>query len=259
MHLNIKLCSSALLFFVISQSNCAFSAVAFNLKIVTRSSNTIEVERCGPVACGPLEVPKSMADKVAEGFDISSVDIENDGVQEVSAVNKNGNKCAYFYRVIGNKLQEYSPTKNRLCDYFVDSSYIHSRYKNGATWFEDVYVRKDGQISLIAQDRCIGCGAVFRTIYQRSVAIEKKIVSDDPQFSKRQTVSSSVKSAAATLFSAPDEKSATKMYLVNGDSVDLLDYSEKTSGWYQIKFKRSQKKDIVKWVRCSDLMICQNN
>lgn len=258
MSLNAKPYASIAVVTVIFQSGWAFSSSESSLSAVKTSTEVVEVKRCDTKGCSLIEIPKSLADKVADDFNVAIVDIEDDGVSEVAAIGKNGNKCAYFYRPVGSKLQEYSPTKNRLCDYSVESNYIYSRYKDGAIWVEDVYTRSGGKLLLIAQDRCIGCGEVFRTIYMNSVAIEKKIVSDEPLFSKRQAVSSQVKSAKAKLFTHPEEKSATRMYLVKGDTVELLDYSEKGSGWYLIRFKRRQKQDVVKWVKCSDLAVCDS-
>ena len=96
---------------VIFHSGWAFSSSEFSLSAVKTSTGVVEAKRCEAKGCSLIEIPTSLADKVSDNFNVTIVDIEDDGVSEVAAIDKNGNKCAYFYRPVGSKLQEYSPTK----------------------------------------------------------------------------------------------------------------------------------------------------
>lgn len=61
----------------------------------------------------------------------------------------------------------------------------------------------------------------------------------------------SISSAKAFLFSAPQESALTKMYLVQGDAVEVL---ESKKEWVLIRYISSKAKIIEKWIKVSALL-----
>ncbi|WP_392551887.1 hypothetical protein RHO14_10470 [Orbus wheelerorum] len=55
------------------------------------------------------------------------------------------------------------------------------------------------------------------------------------------------------LFNMPSESDKTKMYLIKGDKVKLLQYS---NSFYQIEYITNKNKTIHKWLHCSAIDAC---
>jgi len=51
----------------------------------------------------------------------------------------------------------------------------------------------------------------------------------------------------ATLYSAPNEQSKTKAYLIRDDEIEILDVKDDNPGWFKIGFK-GKKKTIIRWI-----------
>lgn len=83
----------------------------------------------------------------------------------------------------------------------------------------------------------------------------KLLVSDAASFMERKPINSEVSVERALLYSSPEEKSRTKMYLIKNDKVTLLDYSASDSGecWYLARDKTATEKTIEKWLKCENL------
>ncbi len=63
----------------------------------------------------------------------------------------------------------------------------------------------------------------------------------------------SVTSDKAPLFTSPDLTAASKMYLVKGDKVQVIDNSKMGDGWCLIRYVTKTGKTIEKWAKAQDL------
>lgn len=55
------------------------------------------------------------------------------------------------------------------------------------------------------------------------------------------------------LYASPEMTALTKMYLVKGDRVDILDESKHASAWIRIRYTPKSGKPIEKWVKTGDI------
>ncbi|MDD1622291.1 MAG: hypothetical protein LUQ11_12505 [Methylococcaceae bacterium] len=62
-----------------------------------------------------------------------------------------------------------------------------------------------------------------------------------------------VVSDKAHLYASPEMTAITKMYLVKGDRVDILDESKRASEWIRIRYTAKSGKSIEKWVKTGDI------
>jgi hypothetical protein len=230
---------------------------AYTLEART-GSGPLVVERCAGGRCSPVRLPAQLRDEAAEGFEVSTDDIDGDGTREIVATGSGVNRCSSFYKYNAgsNSLAVYQPTKQSLCNYKSSGDQVFSSYREGATWFEEAYRKEKGRLVLVGRDRCVGCGEVYRTLYQNGRPAEKMVVSDEPTYLERKQRSTTVSSDKAVLYDGPAKSKPTKMYLIKGDPVALVDYDDSEEGWYQVRYLRKNKPDIVKWVQCRDLAIC---
>lgn len=63
----------------------------------------------------------------------------------------------------------------------------------------------------------------------------------------------SVRSDKARLFQSPNLDSRTRMYLVKGDHVGILDDSQLNTGWCKVRYLPKSGKSIEAWMQSSDL------
>jgi hypothetical protein len=63
----------------------------------------------------------------------------------------------------------------------------------------------------------------------------------------------SIGSATARLFTSPNSAAASKMYLVKGDKVQVIDNSKMGDGWCLIRYVTKTGKTIEKWAKAQDL------
>jgi hypothetical protein len=73
---------------------------------------------------------------------------------------------------------------------------------------------------------------------------------DDPKESTRKAI---VRADRASLYLHPEPHSAGKMYLVKGDSVEILDRTKAAAGWYLVRYITKSGKAIEHWMRAEDL------
>ncbi len=62
-----------------------------------------------------------------------------------------------------------------------------------------------------------------------------------------------VSRAKAVLFDTPDSTAPTRMYLVGGDTVQILDTAKRSDGWLQVRYIGRTGRPIDRWIRASDL------
>lgn len=63
----------------------------------------------------------------------------------------------------------------------------------------------------------------------------------------------SVRSDKARLFQSPNIDSRTRMYLIKGDHVEILDDTQLNSGWCKVRYLSKSGKAIEAWMQSSDL------
>ncbi len=67
------------------------------------------------------------------------------------------------------------------------------------------------------------------------------------------TPQASVRSDKARLFQSPNLDSRTRMYLVKGDHVEILDDTQLNTGWCKVRYLPKSGKAIEAWMQSSDL------
>ncbi len=64
-----------------------------------------------------------------------------------------------------------------------------------------------------------------------------------------------VKSEKASLYMKANTSDASKMYLVKGDKVEVIDESKAGDGWFRIRFVTKSGKAIERWAQAQDLEV----
>jgi hypothetical protein len=62
-----------------------------------------------------------------------------------------------------------------------------------------------------------------------------------------------VTSEKAPLYSSPNTDATTRMYLVRGDSIEILDDSNPDRGWVRIRYITKSGKALDRWIQSHDL------
>ena len=79
------------------------------------------------------------------------------------------------------------------------------------------------------------------------------IAAGNPIKQLKQEVTASVKSQKASLYSAPDTATASRMYLLQGDKVEVIDDSKLKDGWCFVRYVTKTGRTIEKWAQAQDL------
>lgn len=220
------------------------------------TANGVQVEKCSASVCESVVVPARLAEKVQEGREIFVDDVDEDGYSELVVTGRGDvNNCSDMYELSNNSKLVEVKFSYPLCNYTVVDGHIVSSYRDGAMWHEDVYRRGEDGYVLLARDRCVGCGEVFRDVFEGDAVPQKMVVSDEASFFDRKQLVTVVRVERAQMYNSPSLADDAAMYLVQGDVVHLVDYSDSGDGWYQLQYNTA-KKPIIKWVRCSDLAVC---
>ncbi|MBU0654589.1 MAG: hypothetical protein KJ914_05575 [Gammaproteobacteria bacterium] len=120
------------------------------------------------------------------------------------------------------------------------------RFTNGKpyTWMETVVVSPEGDL-------------YHAKIYKPDGKLLKTLVAatEDPAEINEKTPPAirKILPAKAPLYDKPDADSKTRMYVIKGDKVELLDYSGDTGEeWFRIRYKGSRV--VEKWVEASAIL-----
>lgn len=186
--------------------------------------------------------------------------------------NSSVNVCYSIYQV-ENRVVSKTPVNilfdsenksRQLCIYrFPEKDRLLNRYRDGSMWHEELYQYIDGIYRLVLVDRCLDCGLSFRTYYNGSQP-DKIIVSDDVLYENRHPVSANVIISKAYLYEKPELEAKSKMYLIQGDSVLLLDYVttvdqfEEAQHWYLVSYPRPQKEPVTRWILADNIKLLEN-
>ncbi|WP_421682962.1 hypothetical protein HKW98_18545 [Stutzerimonas urumqiensis] len=238
---------------------------ASHIKFVFSSPTSLPVRACLSGKCKTIAPSQEMLESIENGYsEISLDDLTLDGNPEVVLTHReegNVNVCSNIYRydLHSGFFSRLEIQPKQLCNYSITNRQIISSYRSKAKWHEDIYSIKDDGLVLEISDSCVGCDQVERTVYLPGGKTEQLLVTNNIDHRLRTPLSTTITSRKATLYREPGLKAPTKMYLVEGDKVDLIAFTEtENSGfWYQIKYATAKGKLIIAWLNCNDLRICQ--
>lgn len=125
---------------------------------------------------------------------------------------------------------------------------LSTAQRSGPRWYETVYQFAEGQVVQYADYSMITETLFYREIYKNEKRVSASVVtntdadSNDPVFRK-------ITLDKAILYDKPDDNTATRMYVIKGDDVELLDYQQDQlyEDWLFIRFKG--RRVIEKWIK----------
>lgn len=130
----------------------------------------------------------------------------------------------------------------------VEKQQLSTAQRSGPRWYETVYQFKEGRIIQHIDYSMIDASLFHREIYQGDKRLSSAVVSNQDAESNELLVRK-ITIDKATLYNQADESTATRMYVIKGDDVTLLDYKEPNmyDGWFFIRF--NGRRVIEKWIR----------
>lgn len=179
------------------------------------------------------------------------VDLDNDGIPEVEIIFKelggqNGPLSLFLkYDSTTNQIKTIVSNTDlhnvKYCD-----GYIISSYSDVGFWYEVVskYDIKSNKIISEYKDKD-GSTDLGLLRYKNNYT---QIVDKNKNILDRQILSLNLK-LKSSLYKSPSESSITKMYLLAGDKVNLLDTKTDENGqeWYYISYQG--KKEVKAWIK----------
>jgi hypothetical protein len=231
----------------------------------------LQVDRLSPLAVSvtfqgesyPLTLPDGFMKEVEGVYDdVYIEDLNGDGVGEVVFRMGGGdlNNCSkvLYYKAAERSLAEMDFGDGPLCNFQIRHDYIVSSFKDGAAWKENVYRVQNGKVKYYISDSCVGCGEIKRKIYNSDGSFIRLLVSDDVDFERRVPLSTEVSSLRAEIFNLPELSKKTNKYLIQGDSITLLDFFKSDDeDWVEFRF--SGVVTTEGWLRCRDLQYCDGH
>jgi hypothetical protein len=186
-------------------------------------------------------------------------DFNFDGLGDVAVLDGIGyGGVNLFYRLYtwdkaAGKFKEFKETiSNPLLD--AKAKTINTSQRSGPRWYSKDYRIFNGKPYLWQDGAMVGSEGdlYFVKTYDSAGKMLKKVVVDEAATPiNEKTVPAMRKIAAdkAVLYAKPDVKAQTKMYVIKGDKVALLDYAENDDGseWFLIRF--NGKKTVEQWVK----------
>ncbi|WP_201699684.1 hypothetical protein [Paraburkholderia hiiakae] len=229
--------------------------------------NTLSVDASGTVrfcntqsGCEDIVPTGDLKRAIDDGYEhISIVDIYKNGNQEVAATS--AGECSRFF-IFNRAIHVFSILRfvgngRDICNYKINGNHLISSYKLDSKQYEDVYEFRNGAYQLVLSDGCVGCDQVTRSAYKNGRLYEKLLVTNQNNYTQRRPVTSSVRADRAWLYSEPSNTSRTKMYLVKGDRVQLLEFNDVDGFWYFVKYISKSDGALMKWVKCENISICK--
>ena len=131
---------------------------------------------------------------------------------------------------------------------------LSTEQRSGPRWYSTDYRFHKGQPYVWSEGVMVGSDGdlYFVKIHNVAGKVIKQVVAEaqDAASVDAKTVAATRKITVskAVLYDKPDTANKTKMYLIKGDNVTLLDYRENDDGseWFLVRFKG--KKVVEKWV-----------
>jgi len=192
--------------------------------------------------------PEKLQFQLEEEYQASFVDLDGDGRKELVMTGPAGvNRCITIYKPspVDGHVSIYQPGGAAICNYQLRAGYLYSQSRDGATVVEEQYLARNGSLVLQARDSCVGCGQVARERFSAGKVAQRGLVN-------------TVVVDKASLFNSADALDPSRMYLVKGDAVEVLERSgEGRSAMFRIRYARPGRPAIEKWLQCSSLGNCR--
>lgn len=219
------------------------------------------VDVCNGSKCRPMPVPEMLQFQLEEEYQASFVDLDGDGRTELVMTGPAGvNRCITLYKPspADGRITVYKPGDASICNYQLRAGYLYSQARDGATVVEEQYLARDGHLVLQVRDSCVGCGQVTRERFAAGKEVQRNLVTDAPRMEDRRPIGNTVVVDKAPLFNSADATDRSRMYLVKGDAVEVLERAGAGhSAMYRVRYARAGKPAIEKWLQCSSLGNCR--
>ncbi|WP_313204110.1 hypothetical protein [Stenotrophomonas sp.] len=219
------------------------------------------VRVCKGSRCSDMPSPEKLQFQLEEEYQASFVDLDGDGRKELVMTGPAGvNRCITIYKPspVDGHVSIYQPGGAAICNYQLRAAYLYSQSRDGATVVEEQYLARNGSLVLQARDSCVGCGQVARERFSAGKVAQRGLVTDAPRMEDRRPIGNTVVVDKASLFNSADALDPSRMYLVKGDAVEVLERSgEGRSAMFRIRYARPGRPAIEKWLQCSSLGNCR--
>lgn len=268
--------------FLLGASLCSLNAAAFTepqghaklpITFSPESKVNVVVEQQGNTIIAKL--PKGKTQQLGEMPDVPEgsqtidglllqADFNFDGYGDVAVLEGVGyGGVNLFYRLhlwnkAQSKFQEYKePISNPTLT--PETKTLSTAQRSGPRWYSTDYRFNKGKPYMWSEGAMVGTDGdlYFVKIYDSAGKVLKKVIADTQDSSdvtaKTPAAIRKITVDKAVLYDKPDAKTKTKMYLIKGDKVTLLDHREGDDGveWFLVRF--DGKKRVEKWVEWSAL------
>ncbi|WP_148093527.1 hypothetical protein [Burkholderia cenocepacia] len=230
-------------------------------------ANELSIDKAGKIrdcsgssVCKDIEPTDDLKKAIDDGYEnLAVVDIYKDGNREIAATSGGGDSCSKFfsYDHASRRFSALKFSDRDICNFRIDGDGLISSYRLDAKQYEDIYKIKNGKYQIAISDACVGCDEISRSVYVDGRVSEKLIVTNQQNYAQRAPVTTAVAVNKARLYDDHSDSSATKMYLLKGDKVQLVEFNSENGLWYLVKYLSRRRGVILKWVKCEDLTICK--
>jgi hypothetical protein len=246
---------------------CTVLLSVFSPLFASAKENILSVDESGAIRlcyensdCKNIFPSGDLKKAIDDGYEhLSIVDIYRNGISEVAATSGGSDECSRFFLLepITFKFSEIKFSAESICNYRVISNHLISSYKLDARQHEDIYELKNGAYQIALSDDCVGCDQVARSVYNDGKLSEKLLVTNQKNYAERSPIKAIVETEKAWLYSDHLDSKRTKMYLIQGDVVRLIDFADSNGLWYFMKYTSKTRGEILGWVKCQDLSVCK--
>ncbi|QVN14626.1 hypothetical protein [Burkholderia sp. LAS2] len=243
------------------------TVVAVSVASAATYANDLSIDKAGKIrdcggssACKEIEPSGDLKKAIDDGYEnLAVVDIYKDGNKEIAATSGGGDRCSKFflYDRASRRFTSLKFSDRDICNFRIDGDSLISSYRLDAKQYEDIYKIKNRKYQIAISDACVGCDEISRSVYVDGRVSERIIVTNQRNYAQRVPVTTTVAANKARLYDDHSDTSATKMYLLKGDEVQLVEFNSENGLWYLVKYISKWRGIILKWVKCEDLIICK--
>jgi hypothetical protein len=176
-------------------------------------------------------------------------DFNFDGYQDIALFEGSGyGGVNQFYRLMlwDKSKGEFKPfqTSVGLPSLNTKKQTLVSAQRSGPRWYSSVFHFKDGKLVQRDEEAMIDGELSKVEIYDGKDKLLKTLITDKDDYTlDTPTATRNIRLEKAWLYNKPDFDSKTKMYVIKGDKVELLDFKNEM---FLMKYKG--KKTITKWI-----------
>ncbi|MDR2208596.1 MAG: hypothetical protein LBE22_06465 [Azoarcus sp.] len=227
-------------------------------KISNRNTKQF-LEICTAVGCIKKNLPDTdTAGHLIEYPFFKLHDIDSDGIPELIATQQTMNGTAYrisaLFRI--NNIGEFDLIKNNYKrNYMYNVAFLNgkviSSYHSAGNGYNDVYNYVNGKLEIELRDKNNRERTVFDKNGKESDIFLLKYDSDKKWFEK-EIATARIKLHKAVLYNSPSFENASKMHLVENDTVALKKYhlnENKILEFYLVEYTTEKNNKIIKWIK----------